>query len=170
MNDYSELMRLLLLFVLFFTPLFAFAESHPEYLGIENPSEYVLTVDDHTFSVPYHVNSHVIAMAIDPELKSLLIGLENTKDSVFVIDLNHEIISAENNDFAILVNGNYVDYEIVSDSDSSTLSFFVPEFTEEVEIVGTRVIPEFPFGAIMGFVLLVSVVVLFPKLKSGLRL
>jgi len=170
MTDYSELMRLLLLFVLFFTPLFAFAESHPEYLGIENPSEYVLTVDDHMFSVPYHVNSHVIAMAIDPELKSLLIGLENTKDSVFVIDLNHEIISAENNDFAILVNGNYVDYEIVSDSDSSTLSFFVPEFTEEVEIVGTRVIPEFPFGAIMGFVLLVSVVVLFPKLKSGFRL
>jgi len=170
MTDYSELMRLLLLFVLFFTPLFAFAESHPEYLGIENPSEYVLTVDDHMFSVPYHVNSHVIAMAIDPELKSLLIGLENTKDSVFVIDLNHEIISAENNDFAILVNGNYVDYEIVSDSDSSTLSFFVPEFTEEVEIVGTRVIPEFPFGAIMGFVLLVSVVVLIPKLKSVLRL
>ena len=91
---------------------------------------------------------------------------------MFIIlnSLNHEIISAENNDFAILVNGNYVDYDIVSDSDSSTLSFFVPEFTEEVEIVGTRVIPEFPLGAIMGFVLLVSAVALFPKLKSALRL
>ena len=163
-------MKFLLLFVLFFTPLFAFAESHPEYFGIENPSEYVLTVDEHTLSVPYHVNANVIAMAIDPELKSLLIGLEDTKDSEFIIDLNHEIISAENNDYAVLVNGIYVDYDIVSDSDSSTLSFFVPAFTEEVEIVGTRVIPEFPFGAIMGFVLLVSVVVLVPKLKSGLRL
>ena len=170
MHEYCDLMKFLLLLILFFVPVFAFAESHPEYFGIENPSEYVLTVDDHTFSIPYTVDAHVIAMAIDPELKSLLIGLEDAQDSVFVIDLNHDIISAENNDFAILVNGNYVDYEIVSDSDSSTLSFFVPEFTEEVEIVGTKVIPEFPFGAIMGFVLLLSTVVLFPKLKSGLRL
>jgi hypothetical protein len=52
-----------------------------------------------------------------------------------------------------------VDYDIVSDSDSSTFSFFVPTFTEEVEIIGTHVIPEFPLGGIMGLLVLVSSVV-----------
>ncbi len=98
-------------------------------------------------------------MAIDPELTSLLIGLENTSDSIFVIDLKHDLINAYNNEFAILVNGLEVDYDIVSDSDSSTLSFFVPTFTEEVEIIGTHVIPEFPFGVIIGLVMMVSIVV-----------
>lgn len=133
-----------------------FAESHPEYSIMENPSTYVLEIDDHEFSILYQVDANVIAMAIDPELTSFLIGIENTHDSVFVIDLQHELISAYNNEFAILVNGVEVDYDVVSDADSSTFSFFVPEFTEEVEIIGTRVIPEFPLGVIFGLVILIS--------------
>jgi hypothetical protein len=109
-------------------------------------------------------------MAIDPELTSLLIGLENTKESVFKINLQQEIINADNNDFAVLVNGYEIDYDILTNSDSSTLSFYVPEFTEEVEIIGTHVIPEFPIGAILGFVLLVSVVTVFSRIKTGFRL
>lgn len=159
-------MKLFLLLLLLFAPNLAFAESHPEYQGIENPVEYMLAVDEHVYSIPYSVDSHILAMAIDPELDSLLIGLENTEDSLFVIDLKHEIISAENNDFAILVNGYEVDYEIVSDSDSSTFSFFVPEFTEEVEIIGTHVIPEFPFGLILVFALMITIVTVFSKFKN----
>ena len=43
-------------FLSFFSILFlisfvsAYAASHPEYSGIDNPSEYVLNIDDHTFS------------------------------------------------------------------------------------------------------------------------
>ena len=159
-------MKLFLLLLLLFIPLSAFAESHPEYQGIENPIEYMLAIDEHLYSIPYNVDSQILEMAIDSELNSLLIGLENTKDSVFVIDLQHEIISAENNDFAILVNGYEVDYEIVSDSDSSTFSFFVPEFTEEVEIIGTHVIPEFPFGVILVFALMITIVTVFSKSKN----
>lgn len=170
MAYYSVLMKILILLVLLFAPLFAFGESHPEYSGIENPSKYHLTIDEHEFTIPYSVDANVIAMQIDPELKSLLIGLENTKASELVIDLNHDMINAENNDYAVLVNGQYAEYDIVSDSDSSTLRFLVPDFTEEVEIVGTMVIPEFPFSAILGFALLISMVTVMPKLKSQLRL
>jgi hypothetical protein len=127
---------------------------------MDNPLEYLLEIDEHIFSIPYDVNANVIAIAIDPELTSILIGLEDTSDSFFVIDLKHELISAPNNEFAILVNGLEVDYDVVSDSDSSTFTFFVPAFTEEVEIIGTHVIPEFPLGMIMGFsILIISVVV-----------
>ena len=136
-----------------------FGESHPEYFGIQNPSEYILEIDDNVFFIHYEINAKVIAMAIDPELTSLLIGLENTSDSIFVIDLKHDLINAHDNKFAILVNGLEVDYEIISDSDSSTFTFFIPSFTEEVEIIGTHVIPEFPLGIIVGLIVLVSTVV-----------
>lgn len=163
-------MKFLFLLPLFLSPFSAFAESHPEYSGIENPSEYNLVVDENIYPIQYQVNSDVIAMEIDPELTSLLIGLENSKDSLFLIDLDHNVIRAENNDFVVLVNGYDTDYEIVSDSDSSTLTFYIPEFTEEIEIIGTHVIPEFPIGAIMGFALLVSFVAVFYKIKPSFRL
>ncbi len=148
-----------LIFSLFVSIIPVFGESHHENFGIQNPSEYILEIDDNVFVISYEVNAKVIAMAIDPELTSLLIGLENTSDSIFVIDLKHDLINAYNNEFAILVNGLEVDYEIVSDSNSSTFSFFVPAFTEEVEIIGTHVIPEFSLGAIMGLVVMVFTVV-----------
>jgi len=154
-----------LIFPLFISIIPTFGESHPEYFGIENPSEYILEIDENIFFVPYQINAKVIAMAIDPELTSLLIGLENTSDSIFVIDLKHDLINAHNNEFAILVNGLEVDYDIVSDSDSSTFSFFVPTFTEEVEIIGTHVIPEFPLGVIMGLIVMISTVVVISWAK-----
>lgn len=158
-------LRLFVIISLFFTIIPAFGASHPEYSAMDDPSEYVLEIDEHTFSIQYEVNANVIAMAIDPELTSLLIGLENTSDSIFIIDLKHELISESNNEFAILVNGLEVDYDIVSDSDSSTFTFFVPAFTEEVEIIGTHVIPEFPLGVIMGLMVLILSVVVVSRTK-----
>ena len=146
----------------------AFGESHPEYSIIENPTFYELVVDDNTFSIPYEVDANVIAMGIDPELTSFLIGVENTQDSLFIIDLEHRLISATNNEFAILVNGVEVDYEIVSDADSSTFTFFVPEYTEEIEIIGTRVIPEFPFGVILIFSVVLTTILVISRTKIPL--
>lgn len=150
---------------LFISFIPVFAESHPEYSGIENPSEYVLDIDEHIFAIKYDVNGDVIAMAIDPELTSLLIALENTSDSVFKIDLDHQLINAQNNEFAILVNGYEVEYEIVTDGNSSTFTFFVPQNTEEIEIIGTHVIPEFPLGAIFGLVLLITMIMVVSRTK-----
>ena len=152
-----------ILLLISFIPVFA--ESHPEYSGIENPSEYVLDIDEHTFAIKYEVNGEVIAMAIDPELTSLLIALENTSDSIFKIDLDHKLINAQNNEFAILVNGFEAEYEIVSDANSSTFTFFVPQYTEEIEIIGTHVIPEFPLGAIFGLVLLITTIMIISRTK-----
>ena len=119
-------------------------------------SEYILLVDEHSFTVPYSVNAEILAMAIDPEANSLLIGLENTRESLFRVNLNSEIISAEGNEFVVLANGYEVDYSIINDSDDLEFSFYVPNFTEEVEIIGTYVIPEFPFGSIIVFVTLIT--------------
>ena len=150
-----------LFFMLFTVPVFAQTPSD-EFSN----SEYVLEIDEHTYSISYVVNADIIAMEIDPESRSLLIGLDNTFDSQFFIGLEHELINAQNNEFVILVDGEEVDYKMTSDSDSSTFEFFVPIGSEEVEIIGTNVIPEFPVGAIFGFVVMISVIMIFAKAKA----
>ncbi len=124
---------------------------------------YNLTVDEHSFDLKYEFSGDVIAMAIDQELTSLLVGIENTKDSLFTITFDNELITAENDNFAILVNGLEVDYDISDDGNSSTIRFYVDEGTEEIEIIGTHVIPEFPIGVFFGFILMTSTVLMITK-------
>ncbi len=146
---------LLLIFLVFFPLSTIFAEQ-----------TYDLVIDEHSFELKYELNGDVIAMALDQELTSLLIGIENTKDSTFNIDLPNEMIRSVDNAFAVLVNGLEVDYEIVSDNDNSHLEFFVPSGTEEIEIIGTFVIPEFPFGVILIFGTIMTMVCLVTR-RSG---
>ena len=126
---------------------------------------YNLIVDEHSFDLTYEFSGDVIAMAIDQELRSLLIGVENTKDSLFRITFDNKLVSATNDNFAILVNGLEVDYDILDDGNSSTLRFYVEEGTEEIEIIGTHVIPEFPFSVFFGFVLMTSTVLIITKFQ-----
>jgi len=63
------------------------------------------------------------------------------------------------------VNGKEIDYQITSDSDSSKFTFFIPEFTEEVEIIGTRVIPEFPEAIILILGIMIFSIVIFTNMK-----
>ncbi|TAK20275.1 MAG: PEFG-CTERM sorting domain-containing protein [Nitrosarchaeum sp.] len=151
---------LILPLLIFTTPILAQTPSD------ESTLEYVLEIDEHTYSISYVVNADIIAMEIDPESRSLLVGLDKTYDSQFFIDLEHELINAQNNEFVILVDGEEVDYKMTSDSDSSTFEFFVPIGSEEVEIIGTNVIPEFPVGAIFGFVVMISFIMIFAKAKA----
>jgi predicted secreted protein with PEFG-CTERM motif len=132
---------------------------------VEKLATYKLEIIEHVYSISYSVNAEILAMAIDHESRSLLIGLENAQDSKFVIDLKHELINAQNNDFVVLADGKEIDYQITSDSDSSTFTFFIPEFTEEVEIIGTHVIPEFPVGVILIFAAMISSIIIFAKAK-----
>jgi len=126
---------------------------------------YNLAIDEHSFDLTYEFSGDVMAMAIDQELTSLLIGVENTKDSLFRITFDNTLVSAENDNFAILVNGLEVDYDILDDGNSSTLRFYVEEGTEEIEIIGTHVIPEFPFSVFFGFVLMASIVLIITKFR-----
>ena len=126
-------------------------------------SPYQIVIDEHSYIIDYEINADIIAMAIDQELNSLLIGIENTKDSLVKIELPTEMISAENNEFAILVDGYEIDYQIVGNDSSNTISFFVPVDSQEIEIIGTHVIPEFPLGVMIVFAMIISLGVLISK-------
>jgi hypothetical protein len=145
-----------LLFVIFiFSNYTAYAET------------YRLEIDENVFDIEYELDGDVIAMATDKETISLLIATENVEDSEFTVKLPNELIRAENNEFAILVNGFEVEYDVLDASDSH-LSFFIPTFTEEIEIIGTYIVPEFPLGVIMLFGAVSIGIILLQKSKKSL--
>ena len=144
----------IVLFSIFLQNFLAYGES------------YQLTVDENSFEINYSTTGKVIAMEIDKELFSLLIGLENVeKDSILEIEFTHELISAENNEFAVLVNGYEIDYELSTTDLGSKLTIPIFADTEEIEIIGTNVIPEFPLGILMVLVFTIMFVVFFSRTK-----
>jgi hypothetical protein len=127
-------------------------------------SNYSLEIDDASFEIPYELNGDVIAMATDKETVSFLIGITNVEDSNFVISLPAELISAENNEFVVLVDWVEIDYVVSTQNNAATLQFFVPADSQEIEIIGTQVIPEFPLGVLAVFATIIAVVTLVTKM------
>ena len=143
------------LILIFFSVLFLIFPNS----SFAEKSTYLLEIDEHSYILEYEIDADVLEMAIDGELTSFLIGIEKTQDSVFFMNLPSELISAENNEFAVLVDGFEVDYELESSETSSDISFFVPEGSQEIEIIGTQVIPEFPIGLLFIFaVIMIGVI------------
>jgi hypothetical protein len=126
---------------------------------------YRLEIVDQAYDVKYEFDGDVIAMNIDQETDSLLIATENVNDSLFQIKFPNDLIRAENNEFAVLVNGFEVDYYGMETTDGY-LTFFVPAFTEEIEIIGTYVVPEFPLGAMLVLGSVVGIFVIFQRSKN----
>jgi len=148
--------------IIFFIAIFSiFSQNFLAY-----GESYQLTVDENSFEIDYSTTGRVIAMEIDKELSSLLVGLENVEmDSILEIEFTHELISAENNEFAVLVNGYEVDYELSTTDLGSKLTIPIFVDTEEIEIIGTNVIPEFPLGILMVLVFTIMFVVFFSRTK-----
>src|SRR3989344_8700463 len=120
-------------------------------------STYSLETSYMPFEISYELNGDVIAMAVDENTTSFLIGITNVEDSNFEISLPTDLISAENNEFVVLVDGVETDYDVSTQNDASMLQFFVPANSQEIEIIGTHVIPEFPLGV---FVVLATMIVI----------
>ena len=126
-------------------------------------STYSLETSDMPFEISYELNGDVIAMAVDENTTSFLIGITNVEDSNFEISLPTELISAENNEFVVLVDGIEVDYDVSTQNDAAMLQFFVPANSQEIEIIGTHVIPEFPLGALAVLATMVVIVTFMTK-------
>jgi hypothetical protein len=129
-------------------------------LSFAESGNYDLEIDDRTFNLSYSFDGEIVSMDVDKELPSLLIGTVNVDESTFELSFPSELISAENDEFIILLDGAETDYTTTHTEDMTKLSFVIPIATEEIEIIGTSVIPEFPFGvlAIMGIVSAMAIV------------
>lgn len=119
--------------------------------------QYLLTHDDVEFIIYYGFAGSfeieiekdvrhpiVSSMGINSEKKSLEINFEKTPEiSLIWFRLPAELISAEGGKFVLLVDGIEKEYDLVVYQKGIRIGFILDEGTEKVEIIGTRVIPEF---------------------------
>ena len=138
---------------------------------IDDEENITVAVDGEIFSVKYSIeNGTVTAAYIDVETKSLIIVIDSLDDGVITLTLPNSLITSDEYGYFILVDGEEADnYDESSTSSSTTLTVPFNAGTEEIEIIGSWVVPE--FGAIAGLVLavaIISIIVLSTKTKLNI--
>lgn len=94
--------------------------------------------------------SKIRSVDIDFDKKSLVIEIDEIIKTDFMwIRIPEEVLSAENNDFQILVNEVKREYDLVAYESDVRVGFLVQEGITKIEIIGTRVIPEFDSAIIL---------------------
>ena len=99
--------------------------------------------------------------------------ISTTSDGQLTITLPRALIDAKLNgdddEFFVLIDGEEVDFDETKDNGSRTLTIAFPDGAEEIEIIGTFVIPE--FGAIAALILavaIISIIVVSAKTRLSL--
>lgn len=120
---------------------------------------YTLTIDRRSFDIDFSFEGDLLAIDVDKESTSLLVGISDVRNSEFEIKFPSEILSAQNDEFIVLVDGLETDYAVRHLGNETTITFPIIDDTEEIEIIGTSVIPEFPLGTLAVFGLVGTVII-----------
>ena len=123
--------------------------------------EGMVSVSGTDFMVAYEITGgKLISITPDVDANSLIIAIDATNDGQLTITLPRELIDAkigdEDDDFFVLVDGEEVDFDETMTSTDRTLVISFPAGAEEIEIIGTHVVPE--FGTIAALILAVAII------------
>ena len=129
-------------------------------------------VDRTNFVLSYTITGgSVLSVTPDDEANSLIIAIRTTSDGQLTITLPRDLIDAKINgqddDFFVLIDGEEVEFEETTTAGDRTLTIAFPNGAEEIEIIGTFVVPE--FGTIAALILaiaIISIIVVSTKTKS----
>ncbi len=114
----------------------------------------IIMVGDH--SLEYQIAcAEILGITPDTENKSLIIKIKTDCDGELAITLPKEVIDTDENGFLILVDGDETDHNASSVGEFWTLTIPFSYGSEEIEIIGTFVIPE--FGTIAALVLVIAI-------------
>ena len=128
------------------TPEFAMEEN-------ENMSQ-TITIEDH--SLDYDLTcAEIQSMTPDTEMKSMIIAIKTDCDGELTITLPKDVIDTDEEGFFILVDCDETNHKASSVGEFWTLTIPFSYGSEEIEIIGTFVIPE--FGTIAALVLVVAI-------------
>ena len=105
-------------------------------------------------------SSKVMEIFPDTQANSVIVSLDSSDQGAFTITFPREVMDAtingEDDDFFVLVDGEEVDYEEAKTTADRTLTIQFPAGAEEIEIIGTFVVPE--FGTIAVMILAVAII------------
>ena len=124
--------------------------------------------DDDTYDIYYgykgsldsmgshHEEPILSSMSINEERKSIEIIMEDVPEKTdFWVRIPPEVLYAEGDKFTVLVDGVNTGYDMTTFPNDYAIGFIILETTENIEIIGTRVIPE--FGALSVMILGISI-------------
>ena len=120
-----------------------------------------VTIQDSTDLVSYEItNAKLINVIPDLDAVSLLIYIQTTDDGSITLTIPRSVLDATINngddEFFVLVDGEEVDFEEITTDTDRTLTIEFLAGTEQIEIIGTFVIPE--FGTIAAMILAVAII------------
>lgn len=111
------------------------------------------SLDDMSSNASYPVLS---SMEINQENKSIEITMESVPEKTdFWVRMPDDVIYAENEKFTVLVDGVDTRYDLMKFPADHVIGFIIDEDAKNIEIIGTRVIPE--FGAYATLILIISI-------------
>ena len=161
-------------------PSFAFADTHITLVQHADIAEIMMkkqqiNIENTDFTIFYRFSTvgegessdedhqaQIKSIDINKERKSLVISIEDiNQDDIMSVRFPQELVSAEGKKLVLLIDGEEKGYESSSQDDKSTMIFVLPEGSTQIEIVGTRVIPEFT-SSILIMVVVLSVALLVP--------
>ena len=101
----------------------------------------------------------VSSMNINEERKSIEITMESVPEKTdFWVRIPQEMLYAENENYVVLVNNAETSYDLIKHPDDYAIGFVISETAENIEIIGTKIVPEFGVYSVM--VLVISILVL----------
>jgi predicted secreted protein with PEFG-CTERM motif len=109
--------------------------------------------------IPYTMSGGGVTGArLNVESTSLVIDLLTDSDGMITLDIPRSVLDTDTADepLFVLVDGEEVDSEELVTSTTRRVTIMFPEGAEQIEIIGTFVIPE--FGAIAALILAVAII------------
>lgn len=130
-------------------------QTTPEFAMEENEKmSQTIMIEDH--SLDYELTcAEIQSMTPDTEMKSMIIAIKTDCDGELTITLPKDVIDTDENGFFVLVDGDETNHKASSVGEFWTLTIPFSYGSEEIEIIGTFVIPE--FGTIAALVLVVAI-------------
>ena len=132
------------------------------------------TIDVEGYPVGYSITGgSILSITADVDANSLIIEISTTSDGELTIILPRALIDAKFNgdddEFFVLVDAEEMDFDETKTDTHRTLTIAFFDGSEEIEIIGTFVIPE--FGAIAVLILavaIISIIVVSAKTRLSL--
>lgn len=136
--------------------------------------KYVLTIDGKTYEIFYRflnmengqedIDAAISSISIDATNYALVITVDNILQTDFLsLRIPQEVISAENEKFTIIVDGKEIGYELSYTKDDVIFGIMLPKGANQIQVIGTAVMPEFGVLALLIFSGAVAFTVFFSK-------
>ena len=143
------------------TTTFEFSGSTTSPVDTSRVTDTTVSMEGSSDLIGYEISGGKLLNIIpDVDANSLIVSIDATSDGSLTLTIPRSILDAtmngEDDDFFILIDGEEVEFDETISSTDRTITIEFPAGAEEIEIIGTFVIPE--FGTIAAMILAVAII------------